>query len=99
VLVTDPYPYLDHLLGSYFHQDALDDGETAEQIIEQFKATSHAYEVLGTRADIARFLALHEKEVRFREVFERTFRPDVIIGRTDDEARAWLQTALDLLNR
>jgi hypothetical protein len=99
VLITDPYPYLDHLLGSYFHQDAFDDGDTDEQIIEQFKTTSHAYEVLGVRADIQRYMAQHEGQIGFLQHFKNTFNLQVILGETDDEARQWLRKALEVLSR
>ena len=79
------YPYLPHLLGAYFHQDAFEDNATFESIVEDYKQTTHAYEQQGLRADIQQFL-------------HKTFSPDVIIGASDAEARAWLAQVLALLD-
>ena len=46
-------------------------------------------------ADIARFLADHPASTLSR--FELTFRPDVIIGADDEQARVWLRHAVDVL--
>jgi len=98
VLVSDPYPYLEHLLAAYFHQDAFDDGETDEEIIRVFKTTSRAYEVLGARADIERFLAQHGGRGLSRAL-NGAFRHQVVLGESDEEARMWLARTLELLSR
>ena len=36
---------------------------------------------------------------RCPELFERAFHRDVVIAKTDEEARAWLHTALELLSQ
>lgn len=95
-----PYPYLAHLFSAYFHEDALDEGQTDDDIIRQFAASSHAHDVLGARADILRFL--HENAVNpdLLATVNRTFKLALSIGSTDAEARAWLtrvQSALAAL--
>lgn len=96
MLSTDAYPYLSHLLSSYFHQDAFDDeGETSESILREFKQVAHAYEVAGLSADIERFL--HQAPERALDYFERTFNPDLILAQSDDELRVWLRAALAIL--
>lgn len=84
----DQYPYLSSLLGGYFHQDCYDDGETKSDIIENFKRTTHAYERLGVRADIQRFI--HHHRDGLLAAVNQAFEPDVILGKTDEEVQAWL---------
>jgi hypothetical protein len=86
----DEFPYLRDLLGGYFHQDAFASQETVEDVIRDFKATSWEYQRLGVRADIQRLLHEHGDD-RLLDNFNDAFSPDVIIGRTDDEARTWLK--------
>lgn len=97
MLPSDSYPYLDFMLGSYFHQDAYDDGDSDVDIVKNFLKTTHPYEQLGVRADIMRFLHLNRDSADFLTTFKRVFSPDIIIGRTDAEAKAWLQKCLEQL--
>jgi CdiI immunity protein len=97
VPAAHPYPYLAHLFGAYFHQDALDDGQTDEDVLREFSETSHAHDVLGTRADILRFLHEHAGDKDFLGSLNRTFTLDLSIGSTDVDARAWLARAESLL--
>jgi hypothetical protein len=83
-----PYPYLEHLLGAYFHQDCYDEGATNAQLVEDFKQSTHGYEVLGLRADILRFLHLHRGDLK--TAIEKAFSPDVSLGETDEGVEAWL---------
>jgi hypothetical protein len=85
---VESYPYLSTLLGGYFHQDAYDDGATEEDIVRDFIGSSWDYQRLGIRADIKRLL--HEHDDHLLEAIQQAFRPAVIVGRNDDEARAWL---------
>lgn len=91
------YPYLSHLFSAYFHQDALDEGATDDDIIRDFAATSHPHDVLGVRADILRFLHQHAQDKGLLGSLNRTFKPELSIGATDAEARAWLSRVQDLL--
>lgn len=93
------YPYLAHLLSAYFHQDALDDGQTDDDIVRDFAETSHPYDVLGTRADILRLLHQHSTDSDFLGTVNRAFKPDLSIGTTDAEARAWLTRVQELLQK
>lgn len=93
-LYLEPFPYLANLLGGYFHQDAYDDGDTDEDIMREFRKTSWDYQRLGVRADIQRLL--HQHGDHLVEAIQQAFQPAVIIGDTDDEARAWL-TKIDRL--
>lgn len=52
----DNFYYLCGMLEGYFHQDCHDDGETNEDIVDEYIKTSWPYERLGLRADIQRFL-------------------------------------------
>ena len=92
-----PYPYLAHLFGAYFHQDALDEGQTDDDILREFAKVSHTHDVLGARADILRFLHAHAQDKDFLGSLNATFTLDLSIGSTDAEARAWLIRADELL--
>lgn len=92
-----PYPYLAHLFGAYFHQDALDDGQTDEDIVREFAETSHAHDVLGARADIMRFLLEHAEDGDLLRSLNSIFKLDLSIGTNDAEARAWLMRVQELL--
>jgi hypothetical protein len=86
----DDYPYLRNLLGAHFHQDAFDaPGTTDQDILREFRETSWEYQRLGVRADVQRLLHEHGG-AHLLEVITEVFAPNVIIGRTDDEVRAWL---------
>ena len=93
-LHIEPFPYLSNLLGGYFHQDAYDFGDTDEDIMREFRQSSWDYQRLGVRADIRRLL--HQHGDHLLEVIQKAFAPSVIVGETDDEARAWL-TKIDRL--
>jgi CdiI immunity protein len=97
MLTSDPYPYLDHLLGGWFHRDAYELGHTAAEIVLEFKAQARDYELLGLRADILRYLHLHDDDPQLLRSFNRMFAPAVSIGASDAEARAWLSKVLALL--
>ena len=82
------YPYLSELVGGYFHQDAYDDGESDENVIRDFIKTSHAYQRLGVRADVQRFLHQHRGELL--KALEKAFAPGVVLGESEEELEAWL---------
>jgi hypothetical protein len=92
-----PYPYLAHLFGAYFHEDALDDGQRDEDIVRDFVQSSHTHDVLGARADILRFLHENGSNSDLVGTINRTFKLALSIGATDSEARAWLTRAESLL--
>jgi hypothetical protein len=94
MLTSDPYPYLDHLLGGYFHQDAYELGHSDEEIVHEFKSHARDYELLGLRADILRYLHLHDDDPQFLKSFNRVFTPSITLGHNDGEAREWLERLL-----
>lgn len=87
-MYLEEFPYLSQLLGGYFHQDCYDDGATNEDIMRDFNKTTWDYTRLGVRADIHRLL--HKYRDRLLEAIQQAFSPAIIIGETNDEARAWL---------
>jgi len=93
-----PYPYLAHLFSAYFHEDALDDGQTDDDIIREFVASSHIHDVLGARADILRFLHENAASTDLVSTVNRTFKLALSIGTTDAEATAWLTRAQSRLD-
>lgn len=88
MLRGEDYPYLNELLGGYFHQDAFDSAGSVEEIIADFKTSSWDYQRLGVRADIRRLI--HQHADGLLDLVQQAFSPQVIIGRNDAEARAWL---------
>jgi hypothetical protein len=94
-----PYPYLAHLFSAYFHEDALDDGQTDEDIIRDFVASSHAHDVLGARADILRFLHENASSPDLLAAVNHTFKLALSIGNTDGEAATWLTRIQGLLKK
>lgn len=84
-----PYPYLSELLGGYFHQDAFDDGESDDDIIRGFIATSHAYQRLGVRANVQRFVHRHRGQLL--KAWEKVFAPGVTLAESEAELGAWLR--------
>jgi hypothetical protein len=83
------YPYLTDLLGGYFHQDAFDDGETDDDIIREFVATSHAYQRLGVRADAQRFVHQHRGELV--KAIQAAFSPAVTLAESEAEWEQWFE--------
>jgi hypothetical protein len=97
MLTSDPYPYLDHLLGGWFHHHAYELGRTEFEIVQDFKLQAREYELLGLRADILRYLHLHDDDPLLLKSFNRAFSPWVPIGETDADLRAWLHRVLTQL--
>ncbi len=91
------YPYLAQFLGGYFHQDCYDDGALDLEIIDDFIASSWPYQRLGVRADIGKFLHEHGNDAL--RSLTALFAPDVLIGETDAEVRAWLAAVAFRLER
>jgi hypothetical protein len=82
------FPYLEHFLGAYFHQDFDVVHGSFEGTIADFVKDSQPYDVAGLRADIERYLATTPHELL--ESFNRKFSPSIIIGGSDVAARRWL---------
>jgi hypothetical protein len=99
VTAAHPYPYLAHLLGAYFHQDALDDGRTDEDIFRDFVETSQAHDILGARADILRLLHDHPSDEGILRRLHGLFKLELSIGSTDLEAADWLRRAEQLFRK
>lgn len=97
MLTSDPYPYLDHLLAGYFHQDAYELGHSDADIVREFKTHAREYELMGLRADILRYLHFHDDDPQFLKSFNRAFSPGVRVGGSDVEARVWLAHVLEAL--
>ncbi|HEX3435661.1 MAG TPA: contact-dependent growth inhibition system immunity protein [Pseudacidobacterium sp.] len=77
-LYTDNYPYLDNLLGCYFHQDFDIEGDTIEEIIAAYRRDHPiSLDGLGVRADIHRLLRRYDDSELAQE-FVRIFQPDII---------------------
>ncbi len=86
------FPYLDQLLGGYFHQDMSIHGDTVEDIVAAFRADSDPPYWRIVREDIRRFLAQPEDDEELTQDFLRTFHPDLI-------ERPWGLTIRQFLER
>lgn len=61
--MTTPTPYLDELMGAYFHQDYMLIAETIEGLIEDYLKSAPAAEVAGVRQDIDRLRREHADDL------------------------------------
>ncbi len=87
-----PYPRLGHLLRAYFHQDCYLDAADDAEILADYKSVHSKDEIRETIADIERLLACHPTGLL--EAAERLFRPDIILGGSDAQARDWFERIL-----
>lgn len=96
---TTGFPYLNYLLGAYFHQDFDINGSTLEEIIAASKKDFVAEDRAGTVADIHRFLATYgDTDTHLAEEFVEIFRPDIIAeGWEGLTTRQWLLRISELL--
>ena|ERR1700743_918010 len=95
------YPYLNHLIGAYFHQDFDIDGHTLAEIIPVSKAGFTEQETQSTIADIQRFLADYgNSDADVAREFKRIFRPEITVeGWEGLTTRQWLLRIAELLQR
>jgi len=92
----DSYPYLDQLLGAYFHQDFdIVSGETIEAVIEDYKQGTPEDEWGGLRADIKRFIR-YSGEALDRE-FEKVFNPCIDPKGWNMTTKEWLLKVHELM--
>lgn len=90
----EQFPYLDHLLGAWFHQDFELEGDV-EQIISKFVAVTRSEEVWAVIADIRRFVAYRHNDSE--DAFLRLF-PGAVLpsgwGLTTIEWLQWIDRLL-----
>jgi CdiI immunity protein len=98
--VENPYiesfPYLDALVGGWFHQDFDLEGDTLEEVVAAFKKSSPSEDWLGTKADIKRFLRTRE-EHEINADFVRLFQPGVDPVAWSGSTQNWLTAIYNLL--
>jgi hypothetical protein len=92
----ESYPYLDSLVGGWFHQDFDLDGNTLEEIVASYKKSAPPEDWMGVRADIQRFLRQHETP-RLSEDFMRLFQPGTDPESWGMSAAQWLTRIAELL--
>jgi hypothetical protein len=92
----EAYPYLDALVGGWFHQDFDIDGGSLEDVIASYKARTTEDDHLGAKADIKRFLRSFDED-RLEEQFVTRFIPGSYPGRWDLSLRDWLLRVYALL--
>lgn len=91
---SDQYPYLDHLLGGYFHQDFDLVGDVPE-VLAEFVAVQRPEVVWAVLADIRRFLNYRSNDLD--AAFHRIFRPSIDPagwGKTTAEWLRWVDALL-----
>lgn len=86
---TMPYPHLADLMGGYLHQDWDIEHDDLDSVLDGFAGVSDSTTVKAVAAEVRRFMADHPTDLLAS--FERTFRPDIIIGSDDVEASKWLK--------
>lgn len=82
------FPYLQSLMHGYFHQDYDIVGDSIASIVAEYKATAHGYELMGLKADIARFK--HQFADDADEKFVTIFSPDIDPVAWSGSTIAWL---------
>ena len=87
-MYLDTFPYLDHFLGAYMHQDWDIAEKTLEEVVARFVKVSDRDEAHGLKMDIKRFVAYKDPDLD-RE-FERLFQPDIIPSGWGMSTREWL---------
>lgn len=92
----DSYPYLDSLVGGWFHQDFDIDGSTLEDVLASYRGRSHPDDRLGAKADIQRFLR-NTPPGQLEAEFQARFSPTGFPGRDDSSLHEWLQRVYALL--
>ena len=90
------FPYLDALIGGWFHQDFDIAGDTLEAVIAAFRKETNSDDWAETRADIAGLLRRYDDAALAREVV-RLFRPGVDPAAWGGGTRQWLMRIEDLL--
>jgi len=91
------YPALANLLSGWFHQDFDVVGDTLDDVIDAFSATSSAAQRQSLLADIARFLEIGDE--RLDAEFRRIFNPDVESTEFATSTRAFLEAIAERLAR
>jgi len=95
-LYLDSFPYLDALIGGWFHQDFDLAGDTLEEVVAAYKKSNPPEDWLGTEADIKRFLRTRDED-QIEGDFVRLFTPGVEPAGWDMTTREWLMKIHDLL--
>jgi hypothetical protein len=90
------YPFLDALIGGWFHQDYDIAGDTLAAVIASFREDTNSEDWAETRADIARLLRCYDDVALPRE-FIRLFVPDIRPTAWCASTRAWLTRIEELL--
>jgi CdiI immunity protein len=90
------YPYLDALVGGWFHQDFDIDGSTLEEVLSSYKWRTAPDDRLGAKADIQRFLR-NTSDDRLDDEFNERFTPGAFPGRDDLNLSDWLRKIYSLL--
>src|SRR5436309_645897 len=94
---VDAYPYLDALVGGWFHQDFDLDGDTLEDLIDAYKKGTPPDDLGGARADIKRFLR-QTPRAEIEQAFVRLFNPGVDPKRWAASVEEWLSEVYRLLS-
>ncbi len=92
------YPYLDALIGGWFHRDVCIAGETLAARIASFRKDTNADDWAETRADIACLLRRYDDAVMPQE-FIRLFKSGVGPAASHGSTRQWLASIEHLLAR
>jgi hypothetical protein len=90
------YPYLDALIGGWFHQDRDIAGDTLAAVIASFRQDTNADDWAETRADIAGLLRRYD-DAALPQEFVRLFRPGVDAEARQRGTRQWLARVEELL--
>lgn len=88
------FPYLNHLVGGYFHQDWMTDGDTWQDVVRFFCRMERAEDCRGVVKDIEELLRISETELQLLEAlhaFGCAYRVDGCI-------REWLSGVAEVVS-
>jgi hypothetical protein len=87
-MYLEAFPYLEHFMGAYMHQDWQLFGNTVEEVVARHVKVSDPDAAHGLKMDIKRFLSYKGNDLD-RE-FQRLFQPEIIPSAWEMSTREWL---------
>ena len=90
------FPYLNHLVGGYFHQDWTSDGATSDEVVAFYCRKERLENRRGAISDIDRILKITETEEQLSSAL-RQFGCAYRVDGDEESIRGWLQRVRRLI--
>ena len=85
------FPELHEFFGAYFHQDWLDEHETAEQVLDSFLTESHIDDLMVVQKELNALLDQEKDELILREYLLKELSCYYCYWNAWDSGQAWLR--------